>query len=57
MSHTDATIYILAASLIGATIGFFGAALMASTKMRRIEQDSWNKARRFYTHGKQTRRL
>jgi hypothetical protein len=41
--------WIILSALVGATIGFFGAAILASGKMRRIERKTWNQARLFYT--------
>lgn len=48
--------YLVMTAVISASIGFFAAALMAAHKIRRAEQDSWNNARRFYTHGDTTAR-
>lgn len=36
---TDPAIYIIAASLLGGAIGFFGCALFASHAIRRAEQE------------------
>lgn len=37
----DPTIFILAAALIGACIGFFGCSIFASSRIRSIEDDSF----------------
>ena len=48
-------IYILAAAILGAAIGFMGAAVLASQKLQRLEKDTWAAANRYYQlrHGKQ----
>lgn len=40
--------FILAASLIGAAIGFFTCAFFIGAKRSRVERDAWNQARLFY---------
>ena len=45
---TDPALYIVAASVIGAFIGFFAAASMAARKLSRLEKDSWAAASAYY---------
>lgn len=40
--------FILAASIIGASIGFLSCAFFIGAKRSRIERDTWNQARLFY---------
>jgi hypothetical protein len=41
MTTTDPTSYILFAGLLGAAIGFFGAAILASRTITRVRKDAW----------------
>lgn len=41
-------IYIVAAALIGTSIGYLIGAFFASQRVKRIQQNTWNEARRFY---------
>lgn len=45
---TDPTAYILAASLISGSIGFFGACLMTSRTVRRANLEGFKEAARLY---------
>ncbi|MDP3851987.1 MAG: hypothetical protein U1E02_26635 [Hydrogenophaga sp.] len=40
--------FIIAASLIGASIGYLTCAFFTGAKRQRIERHTWNKARLFY---------
>ena len=40
--------YIIGASIIGASIGYLAAAILAGARRTRIERDTWNQARLFY---------
>lgn len=40
--------FIVAAAVIGASIGFFACAFFIGAKRSRIERDTWNQARLFY---------
>ncbi len=42
-------IFILASGMIGASIGFLGSALCYSRARRRIQQDTWAAANRYYS--------
>jgi hypothetical protein len=48
-------LYILAASIIGAFIGFIGAAILANRKIQRLESETWQAANRYYSRRYQTR--
>lgn len=39
--HSDPTIYIIAAALVGGAVGFFGCALVASRAIRRANIEGW----------------
>jgi hypothetical protein len=39
--HSDPTVYIIASALVGATIGFFGCAIVASRAIRRANIKGW----------------
>jgi hypothetical protein len=45
---TDPTTYILAAAILGASIGFIGASLMAAHQVRRANNDGYAEAVRHY---------
>jgi hypothetical protein len=53
--HLQVALYILAASIISGTIGFFAAVFFLAVKQHRIEREAWSQARLFYTR-KQTER-
>jgi hypothetical protein len=40
--------FIIAAAIIGASIGFFACAFFIGGKRSRIERDTWNQARIYY---------
>ena len=44
----DPAIYIYAAALLGAAIGFFTCALIASRRIRQAERDGWRAGVRCY---------
>jgi hypothetical protein len=43
---TDPAVYIIAAAILGACIGFFGCALFASSQIRRANRDGYAEALR-----------
>lgn len=49
MQTTDPTAYIIAAGVLGATLGFLAAGLLASRRFQRLEKQTWDSARIFYT--------
>lgn len=46
--HSDPTAYIIAAAVLGASIGFYAAALMASHTVRRANIEGWKEGVKFY---------
>lgn len=50
MPTDPAPVYIIAAAIIGAAIGYFAAALMAAIRMRRIAKDTWRQASLFFKY-------
>jgi hypothetical protein len=42
-------LFIIASSVIGCAIGFFGSSLMAARKIQRTEADTWQAANRYYS--------
>lgn len=40
---------VVIAAILGAAIGFFGSAILASRKLQRIEKDTWGAANRYYS--------
>lgn len=40
---------ILAAGMLGGTLGFLAAALLAGKRLRKLERESWTQAHRYYS--------
>ena len=45
---TNPEIYIVAAGMLGATIGFFGRGLFVGREVRRANTEGWKEGSRFY---------
>lgn len=50
---TEAELFIAAAAIVGATLGTVGTWLYYALRIRRIEKETWNTARIFYTRKEQ----
>lgn len=46
--------YIIAAAVLGAVLGFFGCALLASAAIRRANREGYLEAMRFYARHEQS---
>ncbi len=46
--HPDPAPYILASGIIGGCVGYLAAALMASSRIRRISKETWRQAALFH---------